>query len=145
LRVPNLIRWAFSFFTQALAEFGIPVEVNWTQMGTAIAGTSKIVPVVARRAHLRPFAQAHAFLPVPVLVIRANHGLIAPALAGNLVPDLIFGANVTPWAFAGARIEAEVERWPAFNMLMTIAFACCGVPVPWIVACGVVNTLARLN
>jgi hypothetical protein len=71
LYVPNLIRWAFSFFTQALAELGIPVEVNWTHVGAAFAGTRAVVPVVARRANLRPFAQAHAFLPVPVLVIRA--------------------------------------------------------------------------
>ena len=91
---------------------------------------------------MRPFAQARAFLPVPVLVIRANDGLIAPALAANRVPGLIFGANVAPWAIAGANIEAEVAWRHAFNMLLALASAGTGVPVPWLVT-SIVNTIAR--
>ena len=46
---------------------------------------------------------------------------------------------------AGAIIVVEVARRHAFNMLMTVAFAETGVPVPWWVTSCVVNTPARVK
>ena len=115
--------------THALAELGIPVIASSTRLGAADACACLGVPVVARRAHLRPFAQALAFLPVPVLVIRADHGYIAFALAGEWVPNLTLWTQISPWTNASALVEAEIKGWAALNSLLAFASASNWVPV----------------
>ena len=115
--------------THALAELGIPVIASSTRLGAADTLAYLGVPLVARCAHLRPFAHAHAFLPVPVLEIRADQLYIAFALAGEWVPNLTVWAIISPWANTSALFEAEVTGFKALNSLPTFASAGNWVPV----------------
>ncbi len=115
--------------THTLTELGIPIIGRSTRLGAADAGACLRVPVVVRRAHLRPFAQALAFLPIPVLVIRADHGHVAFTLAGEWVPNLTFWTQISPWANASALVEAEVTGWEALNSLLAFASASNRVPI----------------
>jgi hypothetical protein len=116
--------------TQALAVVIVPIVARFTLFRTANAGTRLFVPSVARSTHLRPFADAPALLPVPVLVIWADKRHIALALARNRVPYLTFGALVELWADAGALLKAEVAGLQALNSLFAFTSAGEWVPVP---------------
>ncbi len=116
--------------TQALAVIVVPIVARLTQFRGANAGTRLFVPIVARRTHLRPFADAPAFLPVPVLVIWADKRHIALALARKRVPYLTFGALIELWADASALLKAEVAGLQALNSLLAFASAGEWVPVP---------------
>ena len=127
--VPNLVCGAWLCDTNTLAEVVIPGKAVKTTFRLTEALTYLSVPVVARRAHLRPFAQALALLPVPELVIRADHRIITLALAGNWVPNLEFRAGHLKWADASARIKAEVAGRDAFNSLLALTEAGEWIPI----------------
>ena len=87
--VPSLESGAHLWLANTLAEIRIPVPAFHTTFGLAFARARNVVPIIARLAHHRPFAQAIALLPVPILVIRAVEFSDAFALAGNWVPFLL--------------------------------------------------------
>jgi hypothetical protein len=132
--------------THALAELGIPVIASNTLLGAADTLAYLGVPLVARYALLRPFAHAHAFLPVPVLEIRAGHLYIAFALTGAWVPNLTVWTQISPWANTSALVEAEVTGLKALNSLLAFASASNWVPVQRRNAsqCNRINTPTRI-
>lgn len=83
INIPNLGGKTMLLVADALAKLGIPVVPSDAFLRHALARTGVLVPVVARRTHLGPFAGTLALLPVPVLVVKAVLLLDAFTLAGH--------------------------------------------------------------
>jgi len=118
-------------YTNTVAKLLIPLITHRTALLDAHALTALFAPQIARCAHLGPFAQAFALLPVPVLVARTDRTHVAFAFAPYRVPNLELRAEHKLWAHAFAEVKIEVLGMNALHSLITVTEAGCRIQIKW--------------